>query len=470
MVTLGPGKRFIPIIVSLAMFMEALDTTIINTAIPAISRSLQINPIDLKIALICYLLSLAVFIPISGWIADKYGSKRVFLTALVIFTLSSLACGFARQLFFLVIARIFQGIGGALTIPVGKLIILRSFPRHQFTQVMNRVIVISSLGVMLGPVLGGFITHYYSWHWIFWINVPVGVLAILITDWKLSKDGPLPVPPLDTVGFILFGLSLASFTLGLSLMSETTQSYRLALCVMIGALFLLFLYSRWSRTQQHPIINVKLLNIPTFNIAFYGGLFARLGFGGMPFLVPLLLQVGLHYPAQVAGLLLLPIALGLIAIRPLVPRILQAFGYRRVLFINTILLSLNICSFVWVNAQTSVHLIMLFTFLYGLLTATQFSSMNSLSYADVPIEQISGANSLVSILQQMSQSFGVAVVAIFLHFFSRNTSPSFTLTPPLFHATFLMMGIITFLASAIFLRLKPLSGAAILKKNNKNGA
>ena len=232
--------RIIPLIVSLAFFMEAMDSTIINTSIPAMSSSLNVNPIDLKIALISYLLSLAMFIPISGWLADKFGMKKIFIAAFFIFTVSSLWCGFSQNLTELVIARFFQGIGGALNLPVGRLIILRTFGRQQLISIMSRVVMVGALGMMLGPVLGGQITHYLSWHWIFWINLPIGCLAIGLAMYGLTNPPAQPVPPLDKMGFLLFGLGLALLTFGLSEMSESTISFLHSILIFILEICFLF--------------------------------------------------------------------------------------------------------------------------------------------------------------------------------------------------------------------------------------
>ena len=236
-----PPKQMIIFVVSLALFMEALDTTILNTAIPAMSRSLNVNPIDLKIALISYLLSLAIFIPISGWVADKFGIKRVFISALVLFTLSSFWCGFAHKLFELVIARALQGVGGSMALPVGRLFLVRIFERHEVVNIISRVVMVAALGMMLGPVLGGVITHYISWPWIFWVNIPVGILAIYLACLWLPSIPLEKVPPLDKLGFILFGASLAGVTFGMSALSESMLPLSLGVMIVLAAFFFIVL-------------------------------------------------------------------------------------------------------------------------------------------------------------------------------------------------------------------------------------
>lgn len=444
--------------------MEAVDSTVINTAIPAMSHSLMVEPVDLKVALISYLLSLAIFIPISGWLADKYGSKKIFISALIIFTLSSLWCGFAESLPMLVIARFVQGLGGALGLPVGRLIIIRTFGRKKLISKMNYVVTVGALGIMLGPVIGGFITHYFSWHWIFWVNVPVGLLGIVLAIYWLPSSKPEGVQPLDKSGFIFFGLALAGFTFGLSAFSETSVKSVVALGILIGSILLIVVYWLHSRKSAYPIVKVDLLQLRTFRISMIGNLISRLGFGGVPFLVPLLLQIGLGYSAEASGLLMAPTALGILLGKPLALPLLRIFGYKRLLIINTLLAGLSIWVFVIVNAATPIYLIGILTFLYGFMLSMQYSSMNSLGYADVAPEDLSAATSMMSTLQQLAQSFGVAISALFIRLFSLFFSDNLILTPLIFHYTFFAIGIFTILSSLIFIKLKKNDGEQMILK------
>lgn len=448
--------------VSLALFMEALDSTVINTAIPTMALSLNVNPIDLKITLISYLLSLAIFIPISGWVGDKWGIKRVFMYAIFVFIVSSLYCGISHSLFELVIARTIQGLGAALALPLGRLILLRSFARSEMITAMSRVAMIASLGTMLGPVLGGFITFYLSWRWIFWINIPVGLVAALLTFRWIENDIPKKIYPLDKLGFILFGGSLAGFTFGLSAFSESTLSRSIALYITFFSILLFLAYIWHSRNKIHPIVNTVLLQVRTFRISVLGNLICRLGFGGVPFLVPLLLQIGLHYPAQVSGMLIAPIALGIIVVRPFTLSFLRLLGYKKLLIMNTLLLSVSICSFYLVNANTSYFSIAGLTFIFGFLISLQYSGMNSLGYTGIGMDDLSSATSIISTLQQLAQSFGVAVSALFLEYFSSRYQPLSHLSVPVFHDTFLVMGVITLFSTLIFLGLKATDGGEMI--------
>lgn len=448
--------------VSLALFMEALDSTVINTAIPTMAQSLNVNPIDLKIALISYLLSLAIFIPISGWVGDKWGMKRIFMYAIFFFIFSSFWCGISHSLLELVVARSIQGFGAALALPLGRLIIVRSFERYGMITAMSRVAMIASLGTMLGPLLGGFITFYFSWRWIFWINIPVGIISALLAFHWIENDAPKKIHALDKVGFVLFGGSLAGFTFGLSAFSESNLSKTTALYVIFTACMLFLGYIWHSHHRIHPIVNTLLLKVRTFRVSVLGNLICRLGFGGVPFLVPLLLQIGLHYPAQVSGMLVAPIALGIIVVRPFTLSFLRLLGYKKLLIVNTLLLSISICSFYLVSAHSSYFEIAGLTFIFGFLISLQYSGMNSLGYTGIGMDDLSSATSIMSTMQQLAQSFGVAVSALFLQHFSSSTAPLSHLSVPVFHATFLAMGVVTLFSGLIFLALKPTDGGEMI--------
>lgn len=350
------NERIVAWVISCAMFMESLDTTIINTAIPEMSRSLNVNPIDLKVALISYLISLAIFIPISGWIADKYGAKNVFISALMIFTISSILCGFSEGVLELVCARILQGIGGSLMLPVGRLLILRTFGRNRMVIAMNKVVTVGILGAMLGPVLGGFISRYFSWHWIFWVNIPFGIIAMVLTKLYFIKSEKVILPNLDIIGFILFGSSLSGITFGFSTLSETMVPQLYSICLIFISVLVLIIYFIYSRHSKNPIIKMNLFNFRTFKISILGNLLSRLGFGGIPFLLPLLLQMGLGYPAQISGLLLSPIAIGVVVSKQFTFQLLKYLGYKKLLIINTLVVGFSLWSCMLITNSTSIYL------------------------------------------------------------------------------------------------------------------
>lgn len=455
-------QNLVLLIVSLAMFMEAVDTTIINTAIPVMATSLEVNPLNLKLALISYLLSLAIFIPISGWIADKFGIKKVFMVAVITFTLSSVWCGFTQNLWELIAARIIQGLGGSLTLPIGRLIILRTCQRHELVNKMSIVVMVASLGIMLGPVIGGVITHYFSWRWIFWVNAPVGILTLLLASKLLPFMPPCKVPPLDKIGFVLFGAGLATLTLSLSMFSESHISILQSLSIFLGAILLLLVYSWHSYKRENPIVKIELLAIRTFRISILGNLLVRMSFGGMPFLLPLLLQIGLHFSPQLSGFLLAPIALGVFVVKPFSMAILRRLGYRKLLIFNTIFIGFSLWSFSSINEESSIYEIVFLTFIYGFFVALQYTGMNSLAYANVNNNDMSAAASIMVTIQQLALSFGVAISAILLSFFSYEFSAHQQFATKIFHQTFVTLGVLTILIGLIFTRLKTEDGQEMI--------
>lgn len=445
--------------------MEAIDSTIVNTAIPAISRSLQVGPIDLKIALISYLLSLAIFIPISGWLSDKFGAKKIFGLSLILFTISSLWCGFAHNLTELILARFMQGLGGAFGVPVGRLIIVRTFGRHNFIAKMNHVITVGALGVMLGPVLGGLITTHFSWQWIFWVNVPIGLFTFILAQRYLEASHIHHVYPFDKLGFLLFGMALAGFTFGLSALSESNIDTTFAYGIIVVSIVLLIIYIFHAHRRSHPIVKTDLFRIKTFQISITSNLISRLGFGGVPFLLPLLFQIIFGLSAQLSGILLTPIAMGILVAKPLSLYLLRSFGYKRVLMVNTLCAASAILLFATITTHTSFYLMSLLTFVYGFMLALQYSAMNSLAYANIPVEDLSAATSIMATIQQLAQSFGVAVCAILIRVFSFFYSQH-ALTLSIFHSTFIAMAILTCSSSFIFLRLQSDDGQEMIQKKD----
>jgi len=458
-----PSTKLLTLLtVSLALFMDVLDSNIINTSIPAMSRSLDVNPIDLKIALISYLLCLAIFIPISGWTADKYGTKRIFICAFGLFTISSFFCGYAHSLLYLVIARSIQGIGGAFMISLGRLIIARAFKRHELVEAMNTVIIVVSVAVMLGPFIGGFITDHFSWPWIFWVNIPIGIIGMLLATYCIKDTAGGKTRPFDLPGFILFGGSLALLCFSLSEMSESNANLNLILILITIALIMMLAYVTHAKRTPHPVIQIKLLGIRTFQISVIGNLCSRLGFGGMPFMLPLLQQVVLGYSAQLSGLLLAPMAFGIIFSKLFAINILRITGYRRYLLANTILVAAILWLFQIITIHTSMYTIACLTFILGIVFSAQFTGMNSLAFSDIADDQLSASTSITSTVQVLGQTLGVAVAAMLLRYYSSLASQSSVLSNTVFHQAFLTMGTLTLLSSFIFLRLKAGDGKQML--------
>lgn len=455
-------KRITVFTVSLALFMDVLDSNIINTAVPAMSRDFGVNPIDLKIALISYFVSLAIFIPMSGWAADKYGAKSVFICAIGLFTVSSFWCGYAHTLPELVAARCIQGIGGAFMLSLGRLIIARTFKRHELVEAMNAVIIVVSVAVMLGPLVGGVITDHFSWPWIFWVNIPAGIIGMLLAAYGLKDTAPRKVRPFDLLGFLLFGSGLALLCFSLSSLSESGMNLHAALWMMLTSVSLFIAYVIHAKRERHPVVKITLLRIRTFRISVLGNLLSRLGFGGMPFLLPLLQQVGLHFSAQLSGLLVAPIAFGIIFAKVIALRLLRRVGYKRFLLANTLLVGCVLWMFQLITTHTSIYTIASLAFLFGTVTAAQYTGMNSLAFADIHEDELSASTTITSTVQILAQSFGVAVGAILLRFFSSTLDSTTALTPTIFHHTFFVMGIMTLVSALLFMRLNNEDGKQML--------
>jgi EmrB/QacA subfamily drug resistance transporter len=457
-------KRFIPPIVSIALFMEAVDTTIINTAIPVMSKSLHVKPIDLKVALISYLLSLAIFIPISGWLADKYGIKKVFIIALGIFTLSSVSCGFSNNLWELVIARIFQGLGGSLMMPLGRLMVVKFFERQELIQIMNRVVVLGLIGPAIGPLLGGCLTETLSWRWIFWVNIPFGILNILLAYYLLPESRAENIHKLDIIGFLLFGLGLAGLTFGLSALSEEAINLSLVILILIFSVALLIFYILHARHQIFPVLNTTLFRLRTFRISIIGNILTRLGFGGLPFLLPLMLQIPLGYSPKMAGGMVAALAIGAMLIKSISKRLLAYIGFKTLLIINTVLLGLSLSLFATVASETPIIVIIGYVLLFGILASLQYSSMNPLAFAETHPEELSGASSIHSVTIQITSSFSVAICALILKKLNTVKLGGNILNLADFHDTFLIVGFMTMISSIVFLFLKKEDGLSLVKK------
>lgn len=459
--------HIIPFIASLSFFMGALDATIINTAIPAMSHSLKVNPIDLKTALISYLLSLAIFLPISGWLADRFGTKRIFILSGIIFTASSLWCGFSHSLPELILARFIQGLGSALGTPTARLIILRNFQRNKIIDIMRQVVMIGGLGMMLGPLLGGIITHHLSWHWIFWVNIPIGCLEILLIIYCLPPMEPQPVAPLDKVGFVLLGFALASFTFGLSILSKTNQSHEIALVTIGLSMIFMFTYVWHSHHIENPIIKISLFHYRTFKISIIAILLSRLSFAGISFLLVLLLQVVFGFTSQTSGLLIAPIALGILIVKPFMRPLLRIGGFKYLLITNFLLLGIFLWLFLLIEKSTPLYLISGLTFLFGIFTSINNSAIISLAYSDIQSENLSSATSIMSTIQQVSQGFSIAICAILIEYFAFLTSHRLVFNTQVFHYTFFALGVITLFSCLIFLPMKAEDGKQLLTSDEQ---
>jgi len=464
----APGdavKRMLPWLVAVAFFMEALDTTILNTAVPAIAKALGVVPLSMKAVLSSYTLSLAVFIPISGWMADRFGTRRVFSSAIGIFTLGSFLCGISSNIHILVACRILQGCGGAMMVPVGRITMVRTFAKSELIRAMSFVAIPGLIGPMLGPIAGGLIVGYFHWRVIFFVNMPIGLLGLYLVYRHLPDYCEENTHPLDTVGLILFGSGVALLSYVLEVFGEHTLSGRAMLELLAISAVLLTSYGLRATRTQFPLLRLTLFRLRTFRSAVSGSYFTRLGIGGIPFLFPLLYQVGLGFTPIQSGLLMMPQALAAMSLKMTMPWILRRFGYRTVLISNTMILGLLIMLFATIGAGTPVWLIVAQVFTFGFFTSLQYTSMNTLAYADVTEEETSSASTIASTMQQMSISFGVATASLATAFFIPDRFH--TSAPEMIsgiHKAFLALGVLTVLSTIIFRELKSDDGDSVSQR------
>src|ERR1700722_7061267 len=452
-------RRILPWLVAVALFMESLDTTILNTAVPIVAKAIGTTPLGMKAVLASYTLSLAVFIPISGWMADRFGTRRVFASAIGIFTFGSLLCGLMSNIHLLVACRVLQGCGGAMMVPVGRLTLVRSFPKSQLIQAMNFVAIPSLVGPLLGPTAGGFIVAYLHLRAIFFLNVPIGLIGLVFV-WMKLPDYRERTRPLDIEGLILFGAGLALLSYVLEVFGEHALSAPEILGLLFVSIALLFGYGVHAERTRWPLLRLGLFRIRSFAAAVGGGFFTRLGIGGVPFLLPLLYQVGLGFSPVQSGLLIMPQAAAAMSTKIVIRQILQRFGYRTVLIGNTLLMSVFLMLFAAIGTGTPVWLIVVQAFCYGALTSTQYTCMNTLAYADVSPAKASAASSIASTSQQLSISFGVAIAGLATMFFV----PPAARSSPLdmihgLHHAFLALGLFTMVSTVVFSRLRREDGA-----------
>src|SRR6202167_418735 len=456
------AKRLLPWLVAVGFFMESLDTTILNTAVPAIAQALKVPPLSMKSVLASYALSLAVFIPISGWMANRFGTRRVFASAIGIFTLGSFLCGISNNIHLLVACRILQGAGGAMMLPVGRITMVRTFAKSELINAMSFVAIPGLVGPMLGPVVGGAIIGYFHWSVIFFVNIPIGLCGLILVYRHLPNYREQRNYPLDIIGLVLFGSGFSLLSYVLEVFGETSLSGREILALLTISAALLGAYGLHTLRTAHPLLRLGLVRIRSFRVAVTGNLFTRLGIGGIPFLLPLLYQVGLGFTPIQSGLLIMPQALAAMSLKLTMPLISKRFGFRRVLIANTITLGLMIFLFSTIDVGTPVWIIVLLAFTYGFLTSLQYTSMNTLAYADVNAREASGASTIASTVQQMAVSFGVATAsfaaALFVPDRVHATGPEMIHG---LHLAMLALGAMTIASTVVFTQLKAADGDAV---------
>jgi len=455
------SRRFLPWLVAIAFFMESLDTTVLNTAVPTMARALGEPELAMKAVLASYALSLAVFIPASGWVADRYGTRRVFAGAIALFTLGSVLCGLSHSIPLLVVCRIIQGMGGAMMVPVGRLTLVRSFPREELVRAMSFVALPTLVGPLVGPALGGVIISVARWEDIFFLNVPIGLAGLVLVALRLPDYRASDVPPFDRLGLVWFGGGIALLSWTLEVFGEHHAGMGVVTLAGAASLILLALYGLHARRLAHPLLDMDLLRLRTFAASVAGGMVTRLGVGGAPFLLPLLYQTGLGYAPLHSGLMIMPQALGAMVSKVFVRYELAWLGYRAMLIGNTVALGLMLMLFATIGPATPVWLICGQAAVYGVLMSSQFTAINTLAYADVPQPRTSRASAFAGTFQQLSLSFGVASAGLVTAGFvtSRATEQAEMLASV--HHAFVILGLVTIASCAVFALLRRGDGDAV---------
>lgn len=449
-------KRLLPLILATAIFMQMLDSTILNTALPAIANDLHAPAVDMHLAIVAYVLTVALLMPVSGFLADRFGTRSVFLSALSLFALGSLSCALAGSLPQLIGARVLQGIGGSLMTPVGRLALIKTFPRHEWVKAMNYAIMPALMGPILGPLVGGYLAEYWSWHWIFLINLPIALLGIILSLRYLpnyTDDNSR----FDLKGFTFF--ASASFLLSLSLefMSDNKHLSSMLVSLLVG-LLLLYAYYRHASQRSTPLFPLNLFQVRTFRIGILGSMATRLGISAIPLLVPLMIQLAYKQSAVISGWMVAPMALTAMGSKSLVVHILKRWGYRRTLIANTLVIGTLICCFALPSTQTSVYWYLPLIALIGFFNSIQFTSMNSIAIANLRPYHTSSGNSLMSVNQQLSIGFGIALGLVVLKVVEQQNWLIKGDLHNAFRYTFLIMGLLTLLSAWVFAQLHEKDG------------
>jgi EmrB/QacA subfamily drug resistance transporter len=402
-------------IVACALFMENMDATVIATALPTIARDFGESALALNLAITCYLLSLGIFLPLSGWLADRIGARTVFASAIVVFTIGSIGCSTVESLPQMVLARILQGMGGAMMVPVGRLVVLRTIPKPELVSAMAYLTVPALIGPVIGPPLGGFIVTYFSWRWIFLINIPIGVLGLALALRFIPNVRDPREEPLDGLGFGISSLGLAGTMFGFENVGRGILSNEVTAALICGGAVFLALYARHARRVTAPILDVALLRVRTFRASVLGGFVFRMGIGALPFLTPLMLQLGFGLSPFESGMITFSGAAGAMTMKLTAAPILRALGFRNVLLMNTAICATSIAAYGFFRPTTPHALIIGTLLVGGFFRSLQFTSLNTLAYADVHHSLMSRATTLSSVGQQLSLSFGVGLGALLLH-------------------------------------------------------
>lgn len=451
----------VPGIVGCALFMQMLDSTVVATALPAMGLAFGESAVRMNIAITSYLLAVAMFVPLSGWAADRFGARRVFAAAMLLFTLSSVVCSLAGTMTQLVAGRAFQGLAGAMMVPVGRVILLRSIPKNELVQAMSFLSVPALIGPVVGPPLGGFLVTYASWHWIFLINVPIGILGlVLVYKFIPASQDELTGKPLDLIGFLLTSISLVAIIFSLDAIGHSSMPAPAIIGLMLLGLLCALLYWRHARRSPHPIIDLSLLSIQTFRIANISGNLCRFAIGAMPFLLVMLLQVGFGLSPLAAGMITFVSAVGALLLKLIAVRVLRRFGFRKTLIVNAVTAGGFAAMCALFTPDTPYWVMLAVLLVGGFFRSLQLTAVNTLAYADVPHEMMSRASGFAAMAQQVGISLGVGLAAVTLNI-SMMLRGSHELAIPDVAAGFVVIGLFMALSGFGFARLPPHAGAEV---------
>jgi len=451
-------ERLVPLIVAVALFMENMDSTVIATSLPAIAADIGSNPLELKLAITSYLLALAIFIPASGWMADRFGARTIFRTAIAVFMIGSIGCALSDTLWHFVIARFFQGMGGAMMSPVGRLVLIRTVGKRNLVDAMALLTMPALIGPMLGPALGGFITTYATWHWIFLINLPIGVLGITLVSLFFENLRAERSEPFDLLGLVLIGLGVGGLAFGMTVTGIRLVPVGVTVALIAGGATATVAYVMRSRGMAAPVIDLTLFRLATFRAGVVGGFIFRVGAGALPFLLPLLMQLGFGMTPFQSGLVTLSTAVGAMMMKSAVPRILRRVGFRNVLTWNALVAAAMLAACAAFTHATPVPVMIAVLLAGGFFRSLQFTSVNVIAFAEVEPARMSRATSLVAVAQQLSQSVGVALGALVLETVLRSKGQS-ALAAEDFPPAFLLVGLVSASSVLLFARLPPNAGA-----------
>lgn len=462
-----PAQRVMPVLVSIVMFMEFMDVTIINTAVPSIARSFHTDPILLKFSVTSYFLSLAIFMPISGWCADKFGTKKIFLGAISLFAFASLLCGLSQNVIELTVYRFLQGMGGAFMNPVSRIIIMRLFPLKDLVRIQSYIFTPALVGFVAGPFVGGMITTYLSWHWIFYVNIPIALIVIYFGMKLIQNECDPQVKKFDFLGFILCGVSLGAFTLAVDMLGHPeVMSPYLVWAIGMAGIFLFIILIFYVLKKKNPVLNFLLLSVKTFRIGFFSNMTMNMMSASIAFLLPLFFQEQFHLTPARAGTLILPIAVGQISTRALVSRLIYHFGFRNMMTVSAFLTLCCVLALAQMPAPISEPYIIVIGFCLGAVQTMNFSSTGALNYVDIPKEKIAAATSLDLTSRQFFASCGIGISAGFLSFLllwhgAQLTEPQ---SLPFFRYAFYLLAVFPLSSLLVALCLGKNDGAHALQK------